>query len=447
MIRMARNRNSAPSRRAAYYAQTDQRRDKMDSSYTVVHAHRPDNLDKNGKLGDNIHFTYTDSWPAGETVMHRALRHLVQTPYENRNLRFWLCQIGGWLGYSLVTFFSITLVDNNISWPHLGHISLSAILGILTTWPLRPLYRTTFDFPLLYRLLIAGLAVLILSGVWTVSRVLVFAWVVGEPAIWDEVNYWYFGSLFVFLSWSVLYYGIKYAELLTVEHQKLLEESARKQEEQLKRWKAESSYRDAQLQMLRYQLNPHFLFNTLNAINALVKLNETTKARKMLQLLSEFLRHTLEQDGVENVSLEQELESLMLYLDIEKARFEDRLNLEFDIEPEARRASVPSLLLQPIVENSMKYAIEPSEEGGTVRVAAAVLQDELQLNISDTGPGMDTKEIGKGRGIGLRNTLDRLETLYEGMYTFETVDNIPSGLLIQIRFPFQAMPSVAGEPV
>jgi len=369
------------------------------------------------------------------------VRPLTQLLYEKRNLRFWFCEIVGWTGYSMVTFLSITLIDDKVSWPHIGHIGLSAILGILTTWPLRPLYRRTFDSPLSLRLVIATAALVVLSGVWTFLRIVVFAWIVGEEAIWEEYNYWYFGSLFVFLSWTVLYYGIKYYELLSLEHQKLMEESALKERERFRRMEAESSTRDAQLQMLRYQLNPHFLFNTLNAINALVKLHDNEKAQEMIQFLSEFLRHTLEQDAVQNVSLEEELESLMLYLNIEKTRFEDRLALEFEIEPRARQALVPGLILQPIIENSMKYAIETSEDGGTVRVKACVRDDELQLEVSDTGPGMKAEHSVQGRGVGLRNTLDRLETLYGSDYSFETFECAPSGLAIQLRFPFQVAPA------
>jgi len=365
---------------------------------------------------------------------------LIQLLYRNRNYRFWFCQLVGWGGYSLVTFLSITLVEENISWPHIAHISLSAVLGIVTSWPLRPLYRQTFDLSLSRRIVIASVAVVFFSGVWTTLRVQVFAWMLGEAAIWNEFNYWYFGSLFVFLSWTVLYYGISYYELLTLEHQKLLEESASRGEEKIKRLQAETSAREAQLRMLRYQLNPHFRFNTLNAISALVQIKENKKAQEMIHLLSDFLRHSLEQDGIENVSLEQELESLMLYLNIEKTRFEDRLTLQFEIEPRTRKALIPSLILQPLVENSMKYAIGDNENGGTVRVAASVVHDELQLEVSDTGPGMNSMKAGQGRGIGLRNTLDRLEALYEGKYTFETVENSPSGLLTRIRCPFETEP-------
>lgn len=381
-------------------------------------------------------------------MLSQLSQALVQALYDSRNYRFWFCQITGWAGYSLVTFLSITLVEGNVSWLHIGHISLSAVLGILTSWPLRPLYRSTFGFSLLKRVFIASTALVVLSALWTILRIVVFAWIIGEPPIWHEFNYWFFGSLFVYLSWTVLYYGIRYYELLTLEHQKLLEESARKQEEQLRRAQAESLAREAQLQMLRYQLNPHFLFNTLNAVNALVRLGENDKAREMIQLLSNFLRHSLQQEGTENVTLEEELESLMLYLDIEKTRFGERLSLDFDIAPEARRALVPSLVLQPIIENSMKHAIANSPEGGTVGLRARVLQDELCLEVTDTGPGTGTPSGGDGRGIGLRNTLDRLETLYDSRYLFEMGENAGRGFSVRICFPFEtaaAAPVARGE--
>jgi sensor histidine kinase YesM len=373
------------------------------------------------------------------------MRSLAKASHDNRNFRFWLCQISGWAGYSLVTFFSITLIDDQVHWPHIGHICMSAVLGILTTWPLRPLYRKTFDLPLLHRLVIATVALFLLSGLWTILRVVVFAWIVGEAAIWDEFNYWYFGSLFVFLSWTVLYYGIKYYELHALEHEKLVEESALKERERFRRREAESAARNAQLQMLRYQLNPHFLFNTLNSVNALVRLNETDKAQNMIQQLSHFLRHSLEDNNVENVCLDQELESLMMYLGIEKTRFEGRLKLEFDIDPLAREALVPSLILQPIFENSIKYAISDNEDGGVVRLQACVVGDELQLKVTDTGPGVDSSTCLQGRGVGLSNTLDRLETLYGPNYSFETFSAEPSGLCVQIHLPFQKIDGVQAE--
>ncbi len=124
--------------------------------------------------------------------------------------------------------------------------------------------------------------------------------------------------------------------------------------------------------MLRYQLNPHFLFNTLNAISTLVLDNQNRTANLAVSRLSEFLRYTLDQDPMKKVTLRQELDALNLYLGIEKLRFGDRLRLEFDVDERAESALVPSLLLQPLVENAMKYAIAPREQGGAVTVIAGI---------------------------------------------------------------------------
>ncbi len=370
------------------------------------------------------------------------IRPVVQLMHDDRNFRFWFCQVLGWLGYSIGTFLTITLVDGDVSWIHLVHITMSAVLGIATTWPLRHLYRYTFESSLGTRIFVAVVAVILFSALWTVLRIMVFAWLVGEPPLWDEVNYWYFGSLFVFLSWTVLYYAINYHYLLTAEHQKLLDESAQKRNEQMLRLQAEAAAHDARIRMLHYQLAPHFLFNTLNAINALVRLEENGRAQEMIQLLSQFLRHALEQDSVENVTLEKEVESLMLYLNIEKARFEDRLSLDLDIDPASLQARVPALLLQPIVENAMKYAIAESEDGGTLRIHSRVQGDRLCLEVADSGPGLLSAKSEAGSGIGLSNVRERLRTLYGDQHEFRLSGNDPSGLRVIISIPLQ---EVAGE--
>ncbi len=377
---------------------------------------------------------------AGRSIQSKkklTMHAFIQQRFKNRDYRFWACQLSGWAGYSLATFLSITVVDGNVSWDHVGHISLSAVLGVLCSWPLRPLYRASFALSLTSRVVISVLALVAISAVWTVLRVVIYAWMIGESAIWAEVNYWFFGSLFVFLSWTALYYGIKYYELLTEEHQKLVHESAQKELEHFRRMRAESTARQAQLQMLRYQLNPHFLFNTMNAINALVELGENNKAQQMIQLLSSFLRHSLEQESLEHISLEEELESLMLYLEIEKARFEDRLTLEFDIAEEARTAKVPPLLLQPLIENSMKYAIALNEDGGKVSLGAEVRDGYLYLELADTGPGPQGAIGDGGTGVGLANTRDRLSALYGDRGSLNCSPYTDEGSTTVIRIPFE----------
>jgi len=196
---------------------------------------------------------------------------------------------------------------------------------------------------------------------------------------------------------------------------------------------------EAQLKMLRYQLNPHFLFNTLNAISTLVLERNTELANRMVTKLSSFLRFSLDNDPLQKLTLEQELDAIGLYLDIEKVRFEERLNLERDIEPEALQAQIPSLLLQPLVENAIKYGIARSEEGGTLRIAARVFAGDLLLELSDDGPGVELVDgrIEGANGVGLRNTAERLRELYGDSHSFRLSNTEPHGLTIRIRIPFE----------
>lgn len=354
----------------------------------------------------------------------------------SRDVQFWLLQTVGWISYSLVTFFALTVWgQHDVTGSPVLHIAVPLLMGILCTWPLRPLYRWALELPLLPRILIASAAIFASSWFWTASRMTLFKWLSGEQDLWQHFNDWYFGSLFVFISWTAIYFGLRYYQLLQLEQDKLLQETASKRDEKLRRLEAEAQSRDAQLRMLRYQLNPHFLFNTLNALNALVRTGETGKAAETIEQLSSFLRHALDEESQPLVTLDEELFMLGLYLDIEMVRFEDRLQVAYSVQPEVRQALVPSMILQPLIENSMKYAVANSEEGGSIRVSAVACDQRLQLEVTDSGPGMDINELGKERGIGLSNTLNRLETLFPGDFVFEALDVEPSGLRVRIDIP------------
>jgi LytS/YehU family sensor histidine kinase len=210
------------------------------------------------------------------------------------------------------------------------------------------------------------------------------------------------------------------------------------QQEREKALKAMSMAHQAQLKMLRYQLNPHFLFNTLNAISTLVLDKDTVGANGMLGRLSSFLRYTLVNQPTQKVSLEQELYALELYLDIEKVRFEDHLRLVWQIDEDAKRALMPSLLLQPLIENAVKYAIAPSEEGGMIAVSAGVENGRLILKVRDDGPGLDADSVRDPKlssGVGIANIRERLTQIYGDDHGFELRDARGGGLEVVISIP------------
>ena len=344
-------------------------------------------------------------------------------------LQWWTVQGLFWLCLSTITFLTLTVWYAMIEWPHVLHTLLQGILGISLSWPLYRVLQAAGTLRTVRGVVVVLLAVAGTALVWTLLRMVTFIWMTGATGLWADFGGWYFGAIFVFLCWAGLHYVIHYYRLLQVEHRKVLEASARSLQ-------AEALAKEAQLKMLRYQLNPHFLFNTLNAVGALVRLGDAGRSQEMIARLSKFLRYSLDSDPLDLVPLKTELEMLELYLDIEKTRFDERLNIRLDIGDEARAALVPGLFLQPLVENSIKYAVAPNEEGGSLSVAAHVVEETLHIEISDTGPGMDSTDWREGRGVGLKNTRERLDTLYQGDYRLEFGQR-GENLVVSITVPYQ----------
>ena len=159
----------------------------------------------------------------------------------------------------------------------------------------------------------------------------------------------------------------------------------------------------------------------------------------MLSRLSSFLRYTLANEAIAQVTIEQEVETLKLYLEIEKMRFEDRLRPSFDIDPAVEHAKLPSLLLQPLVENAIKYAVTPQEEGADIAVAARLAGDRVQITVADTGGECGDHGMGESgsTGVGLANIRDRLSQAYGEDHRFETQTRTGKGFQVLIDIPFQ----------
>ncbi len=203
-------------------------------------------------------------------------------------------------------------------------------------------------------------------------------------------------------------------------------------EKELKASQLKAELAQSQLKALRAQLHPHFLFNTLNSISALLE-EDSEAADEMIARLGDFLRMTLDSSASQQVTLAQELEFLRCYLDIERVRFQDRLSVRIDIESQAMDAKVPNLILQPIVENALRHGVTSRFESGEIEVRAYRAGDRLSVQIRDNGPGLVE---GFREGIGLANTRARLETLYADSYRFELKDAAGGGLAVRLEIPF-----------
>jgi len=343
---------------------------------------------------------------------------------RNRNLLFWGLHTLGWSAYLITQYMGALLYERPSS--YIKVILAAAASGFLFSAPLRLVYRRLTGQPLAVLIPAVLLCSWLTALAWRVAINVSYGYFVGD---WMEKEPWYsffsgaLSSTYLLVCWSGLYFGIRYYETLQRQREEALHAVALAQE--------------AQVKMLRYQLNPHFLFNTLNAISTLVLDGQGKVANQAIGRLSEFLRYTLDQDPMKRVTLRQELEALNLYLGIEQLRFGERLRLEFEVDDDASGGLVPSLILQPLVENSLKYAVAPREEGGTLRIIAQRAGDELRLVVADDGPGLPVGvELGAGRGVGFRNTRERLQALY-GEHQSLAVRFARPGLRLEITLPFE----------
>lgn len=241
----------------------------------------------------------------------------------------------------------------------------------------------------------------------------------------------YMESTFTLFMWCTLYFSVKQWQQASGERERLLQ--------------AESASREARLQALRYQLNPHFLFNSLNAVSTLVLDGNTEVATEMLSQLGELLRMSLDPAVQTEISLRQEIALAKAYLSIEQSRLGDRLDLSVAIQPETREALVPSMVLQPLVENAIKHGISASLGDAAITIRSSLHKDRLWITICNSGPHRSQRPTPNGTGIGLKNTVERLSTLYGTNHRLEMEWPETGGCTVLIDLPFRTSSSNGGD--
>ena len=363
--------------------------------------------------------------------------------FADKDRAFWRLQLIGWGGSAL--FRAMTNIANGKP----DQIVLT-LIATITGLSISSILSVIYGQLMKHRPLVTWLVTALALTVAVIISAMINGWALNLSQGGSDAGFAQAVLSMLYLdmpllgAWSALYYAINY--YLQVEEQA----------DRLERLEAQAT--SAQLAMLRYQLNPHFLFNTLNSISTLVLLKQTEPANAMLTRLSSFLRHTLVTQPGGKVSVAQEVETLKLYLDIERMRFEERLRTAFRIEPAAANASLPSLLLQPLVENAIKYAVSPQEEGARISLTAQVIGNRLRVTVADTGPGLqgrplvprkyDSGQAVNGTvstGVGLANIRDRLAQAYGEDHRFE-IDTPPEGgFTVIIEIPYEPFQEIATE--
>ncbi|WP_096087388.1 sensor histidine kinase [Agaribacterium haliotis] len=322
--------------------------------------------------------------------------------------RFIVCQILGWCLFTLVHITGYAITDG-LQLKASLNVAFVGLLGFLISSALRPLYQYLSNKAIWVQIIVVLEACYIGAAVFIFSKNLFGEYLYfGSFASKEWLSYaqhllWGF---FIMLCWSLIYFVVIFNQQLQMQKHRALHLS--------------SVAHQAQLKMLRYQLNPHFLFNTLNAISSLILIDERKNANDMTVKLSEFLRCSLDSDPLQLVELQQEVHMLQLYLQIEQVRFCDRLEVEWQIDKNCEQALVPSLILQPLIENAIKHAIAIDEDASLIGIRARKKLNQLELCVYDDGPGADLSQgqISSGSGVGLKNIRERLQTLYPERFEF-----------------------------
>jgi two-component system, LytTR family, sensor kinase len=372
---------------------------------------------------------------------------IMSEPSRRKRWFLWILVLGIWtaLGFflasqaSLVIFFTQYAKEDlpkgpqDSPWLELLRLSLAEcyILAILSL----VIFRLRRLFPLeqnkwLQGLLFHGAASIVFAFLETTISAFVNEFLrfqLPKPTVTGKVLLFFFMAK---LHQNIIIYWIILGVSQTLDYYR------KYRERELRASQLETRLAQAQLQVLKMQLHPHFLFNTLNAISALIH-QDVELADRMIARLGDLLRTTLDNANKQEVPLHQELDFIQPYLEIEKARLGTRLTVQLDIDPTAMDAEVPNMILQPLVENAIRHGIAPRSEPGRIEISARRDDGFLQLQVRDDGPGLPPtqRELLK-EGVGLANTRARLEQLYGPDQRLDLENGAGTGLTVRVSIPF-----------
>lgn len=351
---------------------------------------------------------------------------------------FWILQCVGWAGFGTLMFL----------WG-MTHLSLEQALankvflvstGVLASLGLRALYRTARGSSWTARrtLIVATVVVSAISIIWSELHLQLYAfWVStggGLAIAWNWIELYpgtVLTNFLVLAGWSLGYFGVHGWLALVAERERTRI--------------AEAHARDARVRALQSQLEPHFLFNALNAVSTLVAEDRRAEAQETIAKLAEFLRRTMDAAETPEISVVDETRLVRGYFDIQAVRFGERLHTTIDVDPDAADALVPVLILQPIVENSVVHGALARERGGKIAVTVRRDSEDVVLTVEDDGPGTPA---GVETGIGLGNTVERLAELYGDRASILLEPAKEGGTMAIVRLPYRRsrVPVIAREP-
>lgn len=341
---------------------------------------------------------------------------------------YWICQLTGWSLIGLVTA-AIPTLYGGLWWPVVGRAVVGAILGVVLTDQLRRHVhrRGWLRLPpaqLGPRIIVASLTI----GTAMMLGVLPFLLLIIPPDRTGPFAAIFAGHVALILGWSGIYFAVHYLRGL--------------RRAETDRWRLEVAMRDTELRALRAQLNPHFLFNSLNSLRGLVT-EDSTRAQNAVTGLAALLRFALLSSRARTITLDRELEATRHYLELESLRLESRLRYHIDVEPQTLGHLVPPMLVQTLVENAIKHGIARLAEGGTVRIEARKKAHDLHIRVTNTG---SLGSLGESSGIGLANSLERLRLIFGERAQLTLVASGPDEVSCDVVIPAPAASDGSAQP-
>ena len=301
----------------------------------------------------------------------------------------------------------------------------TTITAFITSSALRIIFNRYWTLPALKRITLYVFSVLVLTNLWTAICYAFSTIILGWDSLAGPYGLigWAHYNLFIMTSWCGAYFAVKYFKL----HKESTERALT----------AETLVQEAKLEALRYQLNPHFLFNALNAISTLVLAKENELAVKTVNELSYFLRYSLDNNDQKKNTLNEEIKLLERYIHIEDIRFSERMQVTFEIDESSENCLIPTLLLQPLVENVIKHVVSHQMEMTNIFIKSSLKEDRVIVMVQDNGHTNDAqaKNIVKNPGVGTKNIIDRLKLFYPDDHSIGFSSAEPRGLRVTINIP------------
>lgn len=338
--------------------------------------------------------------------------------------RYWWCQILGWITYAIVNLFFAYSFAGSFGSLYLVNLLVIMFFGILATHLLRSIIKRLNWFQysfenqmLLFFGLTVSAGVIIYVGNTITGNLFRYSW--QQRGLTDQTTLTYLLPIFLITSiWWLIYFVWHYIE--------------RSRNSQVDQLKLESTVKELELKTIKSQLNPHFIFNALNSIRALVDENPQ-RARTAITELSNILRSSMQVEKAETVNLENELDIVKDYLALENIRFEERLKVQYDIDPETLELPIPPMMLQTLVENAIKHGISRTVSGGTVVIGSHVRDMHHEITIENTG--QIGGEATTGHGFGLQSTRQRLSLLYGNKASFNIYNKNEATVEAKVLMP------------